>query len=93
MAMLHQGQVAFSGAPEGMIDEVRHHVWQVTVSDEEFAVLKGKYPVISTIPATGHWETQLIAMEKPHPNASNIAPNLEHAYVFFMENKLGISLV
>ncbi len=93
MAMLHQGEVAFTGAPEGMIEEVRGHVWQVTVNDEEFSQLKIKYPVISTIPVLGEWETQLIATEKPHSSAQNIEPNLEHAYVYFMENQLGISLV
>lgn len=93
MAMLHQGEVAYSGAPEGMINEVKNHIWQVTLSNEEFNVLKTKYPVISTIPTSGEWETQLIATEKPHPLAQNIEPNLEHAYVYFMENKLGISLV
>lgn len=93
MAMLHQGQVAFAGAPEGMIDAVRSHIWQVMLDDEEFNELKNKYPVISTIPTAGKWETQLIANEKPHAEAYNIEPNLEHAYVFFMENKLGISLV
>ena len=93
MAMLHQGEVVFSGAPEGMIAEVRDHVWQVTVDDDEFSILKHKYPIISTIPTLGKWEAQLIATEKPHQNAKNIDPNLEHAYVFFMENKLGISLV
>ena len=66
---------------------------KVTVSNEEFNILKTKYPVISTIPTLGEWETQLIATEKPHPSAKNIEPNLEHAYVYFMENKLGISLV
>lgn len=93
MAMLHQGQVAFAGAPEGMIDAVRNHIWQIMLDDDEFSVLKTKYPVISTIPTDGKWETQLIANEKPHPDAFNIEPNLEHAYVYFMENKLGISLV
>ena len=91
--MLHQGQVAFAGAPEGMIDQVREHIWQVVLNDDEFNDLKNKYPVISTIPTAGKWETQLIANEKPHADAYNIEPNLEHAYVYFMENKLGISLV
>ncbi|MEL7148131.1 MAG: ABC transporter ATP-binding protein [Bacteroidota bacterium] len=93
MAMLHRGEVAFAGAPEGMINKVRGHVWQVTVADEVFNQLKHQYPVISTIPIAGRWETQLIANEQPHKEAVTIEPNLEHAYVYFMENKLGISLV
>ncbi len=93
MAMLNNGEVAFKGSPESMIDQVRGHVWQVTLDDDEFNVLKSRYFVVSTIPVEGHWETQVIATEQPHPKAKNANPNLEHAYVYFMENKLGVSLV
>ncbi len=93
MAMLNKGEVAFHGSPEDMIEQVRGHVWQVTLDDDEFSVLKNKYPVVSTIPTIGKWEAQLIATDKPHPEAKNATPNLEHAYVYFMENELGISLV
>ena len=93
MAMLNEGEVVFNGSPEGMIDQVRGHVWQVTLNDEEFNVLKTRYSVVSTIPVEGQWEAQLIATEQPHPNAKNANPNLEHAYVYFMENEFGMSLV
>ena len=93
MAMLNNGEVVFKGSPERMIDQVRGHVWQVTLDDDEFNVLKTKYSVVSTIPVEGKWEAQLIATEKPHPKAKNANPNLEHAYVYFMENELGVSLV
>jgi ABC-2 type transport system ATP-binding protein len=93
MAMLNKGEVAFKGSPEGMIDQVRGHVWQVTLGDEEFTALKNKYSVVSTIPVEGQWEAQLIATDQPHPKATTVNPNLEHAYVYFMENQLGVSLV
>ena len=93
MAMLNKGEVVFKGSPEGMIDQVRGFVWQATLDDEEFNALKMKYPVVSTIPIDGKWEVQVIANEQPHPRARNTNPNLEHAYVYFMENELGVSLV
>jgi hypothetical protein len=93
MAMLNKGEVAFKGSPEGMIERVRGHVWQIMLDDEEFNALKLKYSVVSTIPADGKWEVQLIAKDRPHPAARVANPNLEHAYVYFMENELGVSLV
>ena len=93
MAMLNKGAVAFKGSPEEMIDRVRGHVWKVTLNNDEFNELKTKYSVVSTIPIDGEWEAQLIANEQPHPMAKNTNPNLEHAYVYFMENELGVSLV
>jgi ABC-type multidrug transport system ATPase subunit len=93
MAMLNKGEVAFKGSPEGMIDRVRGHVWQVILDDDEFDVIKRKYSVVSTIPTNGRWEVQLIARDQPHADARVANPNLEHAYVYFMENELGVSLI
>lgn len=93
MAMLNKGEVAFKGSPEGMIDQVRGHVWQIVLEYEEFNTLKAKYPIVSTIPADGKWEVQLIATGQPHPAAKVANPNLEHAYVYFMEHEFGVSLV
>ena len=93
MAMLNKGEVAFKGSPEDMIEQVRGHVWQIVLDDHEFTTLKAKYPVVSTIPADGKWEVQVIANDQPHPAAQTANPNLEHAYVYFMENQLGVSLV
>ena len=93
MAMLNKGEVAFEGSPEAMVDQVRGHVWQVILDDEEFTAIKVRYPVISTIPVEGKWEVTLISTHAPHPAARNASPNLEHAYVYFMEHQLGVSLV
>lgn len=93
MAMLNKGEVVFKGSPEDMIRQVRGRVWQVLLDDEEFNVLKTRYSVVSTIPVDGKWEVQLIATDRPHPAATNANPNLEHAYVYFMENELGVSLI
>lgn len=93
MALLHQGSVAFNGAPEALIKNVKGHVWQLHVNDREFESVKAKYPVISTIPSQGRWEIQVLAKNVEGFHAVNIEPNLEHAYVYFMENNLNVSLM
>lgn len=93
MAMLNKGEVAYKGSPEGMIEQVRGHVWQIMLNDAEFDLIKAKYPVVSTIPVDGQWEVQVITKDQPHPAAKVANPNLEHAYVYFMENEFGVSLV
>ena len=93
MALLHQGSVAFNGAPETLIKNVKGRVWQLQVDDQEFSSLKEKLPVISTIPSYGKWEIQVLAENVEGHDAVNIEPNLEHAYVYFMENNLNVSLM
>jgi len=47
-----------------------------------------KYPVITTIPSGSGWEVQVVADEIEGYDAEPYPPNLEHAYVYYMEKKL-----
>ncbi|PKQ62760.1 multidrug ABC transporter ATP-binding protein [Labilibaculum filiforme] len=85
LALLNNGQVAFKGTPEALIEKARGHVWQVNTSGYEYDMIKDKYPVISTIPTQEGWEVQLIGDGSQFTNAIELEPNLEHAYVYFME--------
>lgn len=86
LALLNNGFVEFTGSPEELIAKTRGHVWQVTTSGYEYDVLKNKYAVISTIPTEEGWEVQLVGDTIDAKNAIEIEPNLEHAYVYFMEH-------
>lgn len=88
MALLNTGKLAFSGSPEELIKEAEGNVWQIEVTEAEYLEINEKYPVISTIPIDGGWEVQVVTPEIKGYQGIAIAPNLEHAYVHFMENKL-----
>lgn len=88
MALLNQGELAFNGSPEALIEMTKGHVWQLEATQEEYDVLKVKYPVISTIPSSKGWELQLVGDGLDNYDVEPIFPNLEHAYVYFMEYKL-----
>lgn len=85
LALLNNGRVGFNGSPEELIAKTRGHVWQVTTSGFEYEMLKEKYAIISTIPCDEGWEVQLVGDELNAKHAIPIEPNLEHAYVYFME--------
>lgn len=88
MALLNTGKLAFSGSPEELIKEAEGNVWQIEVTEAEYLEINEKYPVISTIPIDGGWEVQVVTPEIKGYQGVAITPNLEHAYVHFMENKL-----
>lgn len=88
MALLNRGQVAFTGSPGQLINEARGHVWLLKATETEYLEINEKFPVISTIPADGGWEVQVVADEVNGYHGEPIEPNLEHAYVYFMEKKL-----
>ena len=85
LALLDKGKVEYKGSPEELINKTKGHVWQVSTSGFEYEMLKEKYAIISTIPSEEGWEVQLVGDEINVKNAIEIEPNLEHAYVYFME--------
>lgn len=88
MALLNKGNLAFTGSPEDLVKEAEGNVWQIQATEAEYLEINEKYPVISTIPIDGGWEVQVVSPEINGYQGKQIAPNLEHAYVHFMENKL-----
>ena len=55
----------------------------------EYDKVKERYNVISTIPVEAGWEVQIVSDEvRLNMIQQNIIPNIEHAYVYYMEHKL-----
>ena len=92
MALLNKGEVSFKGSPEEMLKRAEGKVWRLTVPNEEYQQISAQYPVISTIPRGRNWEIQVVADELKGYEAESFPPNLEHAYVYFMESKLDLWL-
>ncbi len=88
MALLNEGELVFDGAPDILVKNTKGYVWHAKVSEDQYDVLKEKFPVISTIPSGTGWEIQFVGEKPEDIEAEEIHPNLEHAYVHFMENKL-----
>lgn len=88
MALLNQGGLAFTGSPDELVARAEGKVWQIQATDAEYLVINEKFPVISNVPNAEGWEIQVVADSINGYNGQNIAPNLEHAYVHFMESNL-----
>lgn len=88
MALLNKGGLAFSGAPDDLVAQAEGKVWLINATEDEYLQINEKYPVISTVPTSEGWEIQVVADSINGYNGYNISPNLEHAYVYFMESNL-----
>ena len=87
MALLNRGALVFSGSPGNLIQEATGHVWNLSLSQDEYDLIKESHHIISTIPSEKGWDVQLVSVEAPGKGASIVEPNLEHAYVYFMEHR------
>lgn len=88
LALLNRGELKFEGSPDEMIDLARGKVWEIFVTDMEYEEVKEKYPIISTIPTEGGMELQVVAENMAGYSHKPIEPNLEHAYVYYMDYML-----
>ena len=88
MALMNKGTLAFKGSPELLINQARNTVWRITATETEYQEIQEKYPIISSIPSDEGWEVQVVAKEINGFLGERIEPNLEHAYVNYMENEL-----
>ena len=88
MALMNKGVLSYKGAPERLIEMARDNVWKISATDTEYHEIQDKYPIISSIPSDEGWEVQVVSKEINGYLGERIEPNLEHAYVNFMENEL-----
>jgi len=86
MALMNHGQVGFYGSPQQMLAQAEGKVWRLKVTGDELVEIDKRYPVITTIPSgAGYWEVQVVADAVEGFTAEPYTPNLEHAYVYYIE--------
>lgn len=85
MAVLNEGEIVFNGPPETLIQRAEGKVWSISASDYELDELKKAYPVISTVPSEQGWDVRLVGSKQPDKDAVPVSPNLEDAYICYMQ--------
>jgi ABC-type multidrug transport system ATPase subunit len=85
MALLNEGRVVYNASPDELVERVRGHAWRIEADDRQLELIKNRYPVISTVPAEHGWEVDIVADTLGEFTGKPVEPNLEHAYVYFLE--------
>jgi ABC-2 type transport system ATP-binding protein len=88
MALLNEGSLIYQGTPDKLVELADGYVWRAQITPEQYETLKTEVPIISTIPSGGGWEVQFVGEKPAGIEAMIVEPNLEHAYVHYMDNKL-----
>ena len=85
--------MVFNGSPENLVKTAEGHVFKLDLTPEEYEKVKDIYNIISTIPNETGWEVQVVTDGVPDYKATPMDPNIEHAYVYYMEHKLQTTLI
>ncbi len=89
VALLNSGNIAFHDTPEALINTAKGKVWKLNASHSELDRLKEQFTVISTVPSKEGYELRVVADSINGQAAVQVDPNLEDAYVYFMQT-LGV---
>jgi ABC-2 type transport system ATP-binding protein len=87
IALVNKGQLLREAAPENLLNELEHKVWEWTVSSDDLPALKQNHIISGTIRRSDGVQVRVVSADKPDPNAQNVSPNLEDAYLFFIGGK------
>jgi len=85
MAILNEGEIAFNGSPQSLIESAEGSVWMCSATDAELDDLKRSYPVISTVPSEKGWEVRFVGKKLEDHKTTLANPNIEDAYICFMQ--------
>jgi ABC-type multidrug transport system ATPase subunit len=80
MAIIHQGQVLFQGAPDAAITELRGRVWHRSIEKSELPAYEEKYKVISNRLVGGRPLLHVLGEQSPDGGFSPSTPDLEDVF-------------
>ena len=89
IALIQKGHLLTHATPEGLLKEVQGKVWEWIVPSSELTKLRQEHLISSTMRSALGVEVRAVAKEKPSPEARLMAPRLEDAYLYYMQNGRG----
>ncbi len=85
IALMDLGRIIFHGPPADLVDSARGKVWTISTGYEDLDSWKERFPVISTVPSESGYELRIVAENPDTPEAMPAEPNLEDAYIHYMQ--------
>jgi ABC-type multidrug transport system ATPase subunit len=85
IALMDLGRIIFNGPPAGLVENARGKVWTISTGHEDLDSWKERFPVISTVPSESGYELRIVAENPDAPEAIPAEPNLEDAYIHYMQ--------
>jgi ABC-2 type transport system ATP-binding protein len=86
IALIDRGKLRYQGAPEDLVRLAEGKAWSVTVDDAGFEDISRRFHVVTVAPEGDALLLRVVGDAEPVPGAEPVAPNMEDAYVYFMES-------
>ena len=87
IALVNKGQLLREAAPESLLNELEGKVWEWTINSDDLPALKSRYIVSGTIRKSDGVQVRVVSGNQPTAESQSVSPNLEDAYLYFINSK------
>ena len=87
IAVLNKGQICFNGKVTELLSLVEGKVYSAEIAAVELEKIKQKYMVTGILTTGSTANVKIIADSQPFPEAKQVQPDVEDAYMYLMHNK------
>ncbi|MBN2002491.1 MAG: ABC transporter ATP-binding protein [Anaerolineae bacterium] len=88
IVLINKGRLVRAAAPEALLQELEHKVWEWTVPSDKLPALKSQHIVSGAIRRSDGVQVRVVSPARPEAQAVNVSPNLEDAYLFFIGGRV-----
>ena len=81
IGLIARGRLVGSAAPEEMLRAVEGKVWEWVVPSDQLSAVRERHRVSGTVRRTHGVQVRIVADAPPAPDARNLPPTLEDAYL------------
>ena len=86
VAVINRGNLKYFGTPSEMVNMGHNFVWQFSVPAKEFDSMSNKQLIVHHMRDGENIKVRCLAKEKPAPDAINVSPHLEDAYLCLLKD-------
>lgn len=86
VAVINKGRLKYFGIPTNMVQMGEGKVWQFTLTTAEFEQFPNKQMITNHMRDGEMIKARAVAKDKPHPDAVNVKPHLEDAYLCLLRD-------
>lgn len=87
--LLHQGQLLYDGASDGLIESARGRVFEALLSDAELRQFSRNFRVTTRVRTLEGIRVRAVILGEQEPEGSLVTPNLEEAYLAWISDRGG----
>ena len=86
VAVINRGDLKYFGTPTDMVHMGTGFVWQFSVHAKDFDNIADKKLIVHHMRDGENIRLRVLSKEKPHPDAVNVSPHLEDAYLCLLKD-------